>query len=203
MTFFGYNYPGAPTSNIPPIFWEPDNLRGRALASFDAQVGISSPTGPAATNVNGVITPLDYLVGLMVSGTPGGLQGNTFGQTFFVQPIVFSCPATEIFGSNSGVTFCGTQGGGGGQVADLPTLGVRNTWTAAPFMPDSPKIPVPVPARSPSGAIRNWSDKALQPRRLAAIRRPADPPASRVWTLSAAARVRSFACSWAMAVRRR
>ena len=125
--FFGYNSAPlgvtGPTSAIPPIFWEPDVLRGRALASFNAQVGISPPTGSNASNVNGVITPLDYLVGLNVPGTPGGIQDAGFRTNFWVQPIVFSCPATFIFGTNSGVTFCGTQGGGGGQVPDLPALG--------------------------------------------------------------------------------
>jgi len=51
----------APTAGLltalPAVFWEPDNLRGRALASFDAQVA------PAGTGVAGVITPIDYLVG--------------------------------------------------------------------------------------------------------------------------------------------
>ena len=97
------------------------------MASFDSQVGISPASGPEATTVEGVITPLDYLVGILVPGTPGGMQFNSFRQNFWVQPIVFSCPATEIFGSNSGVTFCGTQGGGGAQVADLAQLGVLST----------------------------------------------------------------------------
>src|SRR5262249_16737527 len=52
--------PCAPTVNggvinnpVPPIFWEPDNVRGRVLASFNAQVA-----GPYPTNlVSGVVTP--------------------------------------------------------------------------------------------------------------------------------------------------
>ena len=134
--FFGYNAPpfttvglapySGPTSNVPTVIWEPDNLRGRALASFDSQVGVSSPTGTNNTNVQGVITPLDYLVGLLVAGTPGGTQSGNYRQGFWVQPIVFSCPASFIFGPPAMVTFCGTEGGNGTQVPDLPQLGVLN-----------------------------------------------------------------------------
>ena len=130
--FFGYNtlnFVGiaAPTSNIPPVFWEPDNLRGRALASFDAQVNVNAPTTGENASVEGVLTPLDYLVGMLIPGTPGGMHANSSRMNFWVQPIVFSCPASFIFGTNSGVTFCGTAGGLGTQVADLPALGVLNT----------------------------------------------------------------------------
>jgi hypothetical protein len=153
--FFGYNAGvSGPTSNIPTIIWEPDNLRGRALASFDAQVGISPPTGPEATSVEGVITPLDYLVGILVPGTPGGIQINSFRQNFWVQPIVFSCPATFIFGSNSGVTFCGTQGGNGGQVADLAQLGVLSTWTPA-------TAPTTQSPRTSANPMTIWGDPQL------------------------------------------
>src|SRR6185312_11097752 len=50
---------GAPA--VPPIFWEPDNLRGRALASFDAQVA-----NPFSLT-SGIITPFDYVVGTLIS----------------------------------------------------------------------------------------------------------------------------------------
>src|SRR5262249_45439959 len=45
------------TAPVPPIFWEPDNLRGRALASFDAQVAPINATGTAGS-IGGVITPI-------------------------------------------------------------------------------------------------------------------------------------------------
>ena len=54
--------------------WEPDILRGRALASYDSQVGVRSPGSGISTDVNGVITPLDYLIGLNIPGTPGGIH---------------------------------------------------------------------------------------------------------------------------------
>ena len=59
------------------IFWEPDNLRGRALASFDAQVA------PFTTPQAGVITPIDYLVGTEITDNfglsikPQGVPGIT------------------------------------------------------------------------------------------------------------------------------
>jgi len=63
------------TTALPAVFWEPDNLRGRALASFDAQVA------PFTTPQAGVITPIDYIVGTEITdnfgaglkpqGTPG------------------------------------------------------------------------------------------------------------------------------------
>ena len=67
----------APGPGLPAIFWEPDNLRGRALASFDAQVG------PADTSVSGVITPMDYIVGTWITDNfglgivPQGVAGIT------------------------------------------------------------------------------------------------------------------------------
>jgi len=143
--FFGYNEPnsttpgncsgqcapnGAPyagvVSNVPPVIWEPDNLRGRALASFDSQVNTNAPTAGSNVETEGVITPLDYLVGLLIPGTPGGTQAGNFREAFWVQPIVFSCPASYIFGPPALVTFCGTSGGNGTQVPDLPALGVLN-----------------------------------------------------------------------------
>ena len=54
-----------PTPNLPAIFFEPDNLRGRALASFDAQVP------PFGNPTAGVLTPVDYLVGNRISDNFG------------------------------------------------------------------------------------------------------------------------------------
>jgi hypothetical protein len=103
----------SPTTPLPAIFFEPDNLRGRALASFDSQV---SPVG--------IITPIDYLVGTLITdnyGNSTGLNGNQF----FIQPIVFSCPGVPIFPGPAGVAFCGV--GGGTQVPDLPLLATLKT----------------------------------------------------------------------------
>ena len=58
---------------LPAVFWEPDNVRGRALASFDAQVA------PFGSNVSGVITPLDYIVGTEIT--------DNFGQGIKPQPV--------------------------------------------------------------------------------------------------------------------
>jgi len=124
---------GTATSNIPTVFWEPDNLRGRALASFDSQVGVVSPLTPETSSVEGIITPLDYLVGTEVPDTPGGyFVGATLRQHFWVQPIVFSCPASAIFSAPAGVTFCGTAGAQGTQVPDLGQLGVMTTGLQSP-----------------------------------------------------------------------
>jgi hypothetical protein len=142
----GFHATGA-ISNIRPIFWEPDNVRGRALASFDAQVGVSSPTGGIGTNVQGVITPLDYLVGVEVPGLPGGIPATNLRTNFYVQSIVFSCPATAIFSAPAGVTFCGTAGGAGTQVPDFPQLGVTNVITQTP--------------RNNAQPIGYWGDPAL------------------------------------------
>ena len=134
------------------IFWEPDNLRGRALASYDAQVAPFTNTAVA-----GVITPIDYLVGseitnnfgggLIPQGVPGvtsqpDLGFSSFTPTasistiFYIQPIAFSCPATALFGSASSVVFCGSGvPGGHSLVADLPFFGPlrRNVSTLADF----------------------------------------------------------------------
>ena len=107
-----------PLTPLPAIFFEPDNLRGRALASFDSQV---SPVG--------IITPIDYLVGNQITDNYGGGLGTlTNGNTFFIQPIVFSCPGVPIFPGPAGVAFCGV--GGGTQVPDLPLLGALKTNVA-------------------------------------------------------------------------
>jgi hypothetical protein len=108
---FGFGNP------IPPIFWEPDNLRGRSLASFDSQV---TPLGiPAA----GVIAPIDYLVGTAINNTvEGGGFGVGFGvanpATYFVQPIVFSCNGAT--NSLASLSFCLV---GNTQVTEVPQLG--------------------------------------------------------------------------------
>jgi len=107
---------------IPPIFWEPDNLRGRALASFNSQIG------PQGTSSAGVITPIDYLVGTLITdnlGTSQGIATPTTFLTFFVQPIIFTCPSSSLGPGPSGVTFCG-NGTGAAQVADVSQLGVLN-----------------------------------------------------------------------------
>jgi len=138
----GFNYTAR--SNIAPIFWEPDNLRGRALASWDSQVGVSAAAASIAANVQGIVTPISYLVGTEIADQPGGFLINIFGSgtglpngsysfaEFYVQPIVFSCPGTAIFSAPAGVTFCGTAGALGTQVPDLPALGVMTTGVQQP-----------------------------------------------------------------------
>ena len=105
----------APTANpIPPIFWEPNNLRGRALANFNSQVL------PAAGNTaGGIISPIDFLVGTAITDSYNANVAG--GLVYYVQPIVFSCPASAIYSAPAGVTFCGTFGGG--QVPDASILG--------------------------------------------------------------------------------
>ena len=71
-------------TSIPPIFWEPSNLRGRPLASFDAQVNVT----PAA----GAISPIDYLVGTFITNDFG--TGLLSSNMFYLQAIVFSCPSS-------------------------------------------------------------------------------------------------------------
>jgi len=113
------------TAPVPPIFWEPDNLRGRALASFDAQVAPINLQG-ALGSIGGVITPIDYLVGRTVVdsfGTPSG----PVDSIIFVQPIIFTCPTAALFSGPAGVPYCGTPSApnnpGGGQVAESAILG--------------------------------------------------------------------------------
>jgi len=110
---------------IPPIFWEPDNLRGRALASFDSQVYPSS-TDPLA----GILAPMDFLVGTLISDNFGATTNADF--RLYVQPIIFTC-ASGIYKGPSGVSFCGAIGGGSSapaQVAEVPVLGVQFGTTA-------------------------------------------------------------------------
>ncbi len=143
---------------LPPIFWEPDNLRGRSLSSFDAQVAPFS-----STPVAGVITPIDYLVGTGITdnlgfgiapqgvsgltGQPAPVPGNVIppvagiATVIFVQPIVFSCPGTNLLGGTSGVVFCGSGvPGAQSTVADLPFLGslFKNVSTLAEVADPSP-----------------------------------------------------------------
>ena len=89
----------ARTQPIRAIFWEPANLRGQALASFDSQIAPQS-----AGNLAGIVTPIQYLVGHQISvNGAGGFNSNQI----FLQPIVFSCPGA----------------GPNGQVPDQPVLG--------------------------------------------------------------------------------
>jgi len=117
------------TSLIPPIFWEPDNLRGRALASFDAQVAPINAVGSAGS-IGGVITPIDYLVGKLVTDSFGQfvIPPGFAATTIFVQPIIFTCPVAALFAGPAGVPYCGTPSApnnpGGGQVAETAVLGV-------------------------------------------------------------------------------
>jgi len=117
---------------IPPIFWEPDNLRGRALASFDAQVS----NGFNLTS--GIIAPFDYLVGTRISGNFGAgfVNDGTTGTQYFLQPIIFSCPGSAIFPGKDGVAFCGTTSAS--QIADLPVLGILRTNTATQHLVSDP-----------------------------------------------------------------
>lgn len=103
----------ARTQPIRAIYWEPGNLRGRALASFDAQVAPKAD-GPAA----GVFTPIDYLVGHQVFSNTGAVVNSN---QILLQPIVFSCPSSAINAGVEGLFYCGASGGG--QVPDVPVLG--------------------------------------------------------------------------------
>jgi len=119
---------------LPAVFFEPDNLRGRALASFDSQV---SPLGNATA---GVITPVDYLVGTQIADNYTGafVNDGSTGNRYFIYPIVYSCPGVAIFPGPAGVAFCGV--GGAGQVPDLPVLGTirTNVTTLAPVSDPAP-----------------------------------------------------------------
>jgi len=108
---FGSQFFGNPGGGnfLPPIFWEPDNLRGRALASFDAQVA------PFNTPQAGTITPIDYLVGTLID------EGFAAGQ-FYVQSIAFSCPGTSGLISDFSNCFFGANGAQS-VVADQPFFG--------------------------------------------------------------------------------
>jgi len=137
------------------IFWEPDNLRGRSLASFDSQVA------PFNTVTAGTITPFDYLVGTEitdnfgagivpqgvpgVTGQPGPVPGSVIPATagiatiYYQQAIAFSCPGTSGLISDFTNCFSGAPGGQS-VVADLPFLGPlrRNVSTLAQVADPSP-----------------------------------------------------------------
>jgi hypothetical protein len=93
--------------NIPPIFWEPDNLRGRVDASFDSQV-IPKPSPTA-----GVIVPIHYLVGTLITDhLVNPFTVHTTGSTlaYFVQPVVYSCPLGSPLLASDPIFVCGTAG---------------------------------------------------------------------------------------------
>src|SRR5262249_49541253 len=102
------------------------NLRGRALASYDAVVG------PVGTVTGGVITPLDYLIGTRISdgGAPNlpGFETANFNSVYFIQPILFGCPGVAIYNGPSGVTFCGS--GPQTQISEQAILGPIKTNVA-------------------------------------------------------------------------
>jgi len=108
------NQPGLTTDRvpnpIPAVYWEPANLRGRSLASFDSQV---SPLGTPAA---GIITPITYLLGRFVFNQNGTVADSS---RIIAQPIVFSCPAGALLVDP--VKFCGIPSAG--VVADQPLLG--------------------------------------------------------------------------------
>jgi len=140
---------------IPPIFWEPDNLRGRALATFDAQT------------IGGIITPIDYLVGTLITdnfGSDAGAFTPLAYQQFFIQPIVFACPATALFPPPSGVTFCGNAGGTA-QVADVAQLGIANATPlftlASCTVPGSSSCTEPSFPRGNVGSLAITNDPGL------------------------------------------
>ena len=147
---------GTPGETIKAIFWEPDNLRGRALASFDAQVA------PFGTPAQGSISPFDYLVGTEitdnfgagivpqgvggVTGQPGPVPGGVVPATagvatiYYLQAIAFSCPGGTLLISNG--SFC-LSGAPGGQtvIADFPFLRptiFRNVSTLAQVADPAP-----------------------------------------------------------------
>jgi hypothetical protein len=128
-----------PGPALPPIFWEPDNLRGRALATFDAQVA------PFNTVVAGVITPIDYLIGTWITDNfgqgivpqavagitsqPGPVTGTAtspptagVATKYYSQVIAFSCPGSSALISDFGNCVSGAPGGQV-LVADLPVFG--------------------------------------------------------------------------------
>jgi len=117
---------------IPAVYWEPDNLRGRALASFDAQV---APFGTAAA---GVITPIDYLVGRRVydnfgNPTPTVANGTVSNTQLWIQALVFTCPAGNLL--LDPIKFCGSNGS---VSADQPFLGNLFTNTSSIALATNP-----------------------------------------------------------------
>jgi len=146
----------APGPGLPAIYWEPDNLRGRALATFDAQVA------PFTTSVAGVITPIDYLIGTWITDNfgqglvpqavggitaqPGGVTGTAtspltagVATKYYSQPIAFSCPGASALISDFGNCVSGANGTQV-LVADLPVFGTltSNYSTLAQVADPSP-----------------------------------------------------------------
>ena len=114
-----------------------------ALASFDAQVapinavgGGNPPLTVTATgSIGGVITPIDYLVGKLITDN-FGTSPNVNSQFLVVQPIIFTCPTTALFAGAAGVPYCGLPSGpagSGGQVAETAVLGVLSGSPAPPL----------------------------------------------------------------------
>jgi len=123
---------------LPGIFWEPDNIRGRALASFSAQVAPFSAAGTIASGFSGVITPIDYLVGTQITdnfgatgplgacaaipgcngivpqgvagitGQPGAVPGTTIAPTAGIATIYYI--QAIAFSCPSGAIFSGPSG---------------------------------------------------------------------------------------------
>ena len=165
---------GGVNTLIPAIFWEPDNLRGRALASYNSQVGVSQFGSPSNGNVQGVITPLDYLVGSEIVDTPGGLFSSPSRLRFYVQPIIFSCPATALFAAPGGVTFCGTAGGLGTQVPGLPVLGSLRKTAGSLVQFGDPQLVGQGPATSAGPSLTGTQQSFIggQPRLFVGDSRP-------------------------------
>jgi len=104
------------TRALPAIFWEPDNLRGRALASFDSQVA------PFGTSVSGAITPYDYLVGTEITDNLGSVNVSPGGSPLLSSA---SCAAQPQPGC-PGIISQGVSGitGQSGTVASVTVTGV-------------------------------------------------------------------------------
>ena len=75
---------GTLTGPGPQVFWEPDNLRGRALASFDSQL------------THTAFTPVDYLAGAPITDWLTNQTSTATNQTLYLQPIRFVCPGTGL-----------------------------------------------------------------------------------------------------------
>ena len=105
--------------NIPPIFWEPDNLRGRVDASYDSQV-IPKPSTTA-----GVIVPIHYLVGTRITDhltNPFAANVLATDLAYFVQPIIYNCPTGSPLLASDPIFVCGT--------ADVAAPGIQSAETA-------------------------------------------------------------------------
>ncbi len=135
---------GSP-GDLPAIFWEPDNLRGRSLASFDAQVS------PFGTPSAGAITPYDYLVGTEITDNFGqgivrtgvsGITGQNLAQITVtasaattVAPFTFTvsaADATALLAEPNGSVGMVLKGGSAVIVSVVGTT-VTTTATVAPL----------------------------------------------------------------------